>query len=115
MRNDEEFERICQEELGSGNSIFTTGNPTVPWASYMEIFPLSQRKICVRWCGIDGIYRWLHPILMMWVEEPNQMSMTHFTDYASAKTAADKSPEPPTWGEYVNARYRMEDARHPLK
>ncbi len=75
--------------------------PRVPWASYMEIHPMASRQIWVRWCGVDGIYRWLHPTERRWVEEPEQIGMPTFPDYATARKAADESPEPPTWNEYA--------------
>lgn len=55
----------------------------------------------VRWCGYDGVYRWLHPVSRKWIEENDQIYMPTFPDYKSARMAADESPEPPTWQEFV--------------
>lgn len=75
-----------------------------PWASYMEIHPQAEGKIWVRWCGCDGIYRWLHPVEDVWVEEPNQIDMPNFASYDEARAAAELSPEPPTWQEWLANR-----------
>ncbi len=111
------FAPICQSCGGTGGSLIAgihngeefrewkqcpdCAPQIVPWASYMEIVPHSENKIWVRWTGIDGIYRWLHPDTRTWVEEPHQINMPMFRDYATARKAADESPEPPTWAEYA--------------
>lgn len=100
-RNDEEFEKVCREEADDGHTVIVGRQLVAPWSSYMEIHPMAPGKIWVRWCGVDGIYRWLHPDRRVWVEEPDQIDMPTFTDYASARIAADNSPEPPTWGDVV--------------
>lgn len=96
----------CQSDSGCGahyNAEKCTSLPplTVPWATYCEIFPQDQGKIWVRFTGPDGIYRWLHPVEKRWVEEPDQIDMPMFPDFATARAAADISPEPPKWAEVV--------------
>lgn len=72
-----------------------------PWESFVEIFPMAERKIWARFCGYDAIYRWLHPKENRWVEEPEQIGMPMFASWQEAKEAVKKSPEPPTWKEYL--------------
>lgn len=74
---------------------------TPPWAHYLQIMPKQSNQIWVRWTGADGIYRWLHAAENRWVEEPEQIAMPLFTNYGRARLAARRSPEPPTWQEFV--------------
>lgn len=73
-----------------------------PWANNLTIgWKLkSNDQYYVRWTGVDGIDRWLHPVENRWVDEHEQKSMPTFTNYASAQLAANKSPKPPTWEEF---------------
>ena len=68
-----------------------------PWAKFLEIIYKNQNEYWVRWTGDDGIYRWLHPLDNRWIEEPHQIDMPCFSNFAAARLAADFSPEPPTW------------------
>src|SRR3989442_1636304 len=72
-----------------------------PWVKRLDIFRRQEGNWWVRWCGIDGIYRWLHPENNQWIEEQNQIDMPLFGSELLATLAAEKSPEPPTWAECV--------------
>ena len=71
------------------------------WAPYCQIFAAAENKIFVRYCGMDGIYRWLHATERRWVDEPDQTRIPLFVDFKSAREAANNSPEPPTWQEFL--------------
>lgn len=92
---------LINSESTRGTESFPRPISIAPWASHLYIGQKSHDQIWVRWCGSDYIYRWLHPVKNQWVEEPEQINMPTFSNYASAYLAANQSPEPPTWQEFV--------------
>ena len=91
---------IISSELNCEIENYPKPTFSVPWASYLEIGWKSQGNYWVRWTGADGIYRWLHATEKRWLEEPEQITMPAFSNYATAQLAANDSPEPPTWQEF---------------
>jgi hypothetical protein len=65
--------------------------PKSPWEGYIDIFPYSTKtagqKWWVRHCDSTGIYRWLHPNTLKWVEEPAQIGMPLFSSQMQARAA----------------------------